>query len=140
MRAAKAAAAVRAKADAERAANPLVRIFGSQTQNEAKLAEAQLQQALATRLTNAEQPRVRRVVYARNTETGTTSPPGRQALRPPKYDSTGSVGRNGPALAVGEDGSRQRNRSASTDVESIVFDLASGIKTIHMADGTVEEE
>ena len=47
MSAAKAASAIRAKAAEERAANPLVRVFGSKTQNEAKAADAQLQELLA---------------------------------------------------------------------------------------------
>src|SRR3954451_4680523 len=43
-----AAVAARAKANAELAANPLVRAFGSQSQNEAKAAEANLARVLAT--------------------------------------------------------------------------------------------
>src|SRR5215203_7310162 len=43
--AANAAVAARAKANAELAANPLVRAFGSQSQNEAKAAEANLTRA-----------------------------------------------------------------------------------------------
>ena len=46
--AANAAVAARAKANAELAANPLVRAFGSQSQNEAKAAEANLARVLAT--------------------------------------------------------------------------------------------
>ena len=131
--AAKAAAAARAKVEAERAANPLVRIFGSQIQTEAKLAEAQLQQALAKRLAVPEEPRARGFASARKSDAATTvaAAPSRQ---PPRYDSTGSVVRNGSAVT--EEGAQAARRV----VEAIVFDLASGIKTVHLENGTVEEE
>src|SRR4051794_24345311 len=45
--AAKTAEAATAQAAAERASNPLVAVFGSQTQREAEVAQAQLQQIIA---------------------------------------------------------------------------------------------
>ena len=47
--AANAEAVARAKAEAERAANPLVRVLGSTTQAQAKAAEGQLKEVLAKR-------------------------------------------------------------------------------------------
>lgn len=134
LNAAEAALALRAKAEAERAATPLVRIFGSSTQTQAKLAEAHLQQVLAKRLTMSEEPRGRSVVSAPSSGSGTT-PAASPSRRSPRYDSTGSVSRNGSASGAGESA-----QAAPRVVEAIVFDLASGIKTIHLESGTVEEE
>jgi hypothetical protein len=123
MNAPKNAAAARAKAEDERTTNPLVGLFGSPTQNEAKTAEAQLHEALS----NAPRSSQPTALRATTSHSRTTSAhPKSQAVRPAKQAATSM----GSVVAT----------QAASNVEAIVFDFASGIKTVQMADGSVEED
>jgi hypothetical protein len=123
MNAAKNAAAARAKADDERTTNPLVGLFGSPTQNEAKTAEAQLHEALSN-APRSSQPTAPRETTSHSRTT--SAHPKSQAVRPAKQAATSM----GSVVAT----------QAASNVEAIVFDFASGIKTVQMADGSVEED
>jgi hypothetical protein len=123
MNAAKNAAAARAKAEAERAMYPFAGLFGSPTQNEAKTAEAQLHEALSN-TPRSSQPTAPRATTSHSRTT--SAHPKSQAVRPAKQAATSM----GSVVAT----------QAASNVEAIVFDFASGIKTVQMADGSVEED
>ena len=123
MNAAKNAAAARAKADDERTTNPLVGLFGSPTQNEAKTAEAQLHEALSNAPRSSQPTAPRETTSLSRT---TSAHPKSQAVRPAKQAAASM----GSVVAT----------QAASNVEAIVFDFASGIKTVQMADGSVEED
>jgi hypothetical protein len=138
--AANAAAAARVKANAELAANPLVRIFGSKNQKEAKAAEANLAGTLARAPSTPEPSRARkesRVVTGRSSWDHSAANPSRiSGARQPVRHSRRTQGgvrppRPEPSLA---------EPTFSPKIEAIVFDFASGIRTVHRADGIVEEE
>ncbi|HYY84058.1 MAG TPA: hypothetical protein VE686_06100 [Beijerinckiaceae bacterium] len=146
MAAAKAAADARAKAQAEASANPLVRAFGSQAQRDAAAADARLREVLARNAPQAAPAsgQVRRA-----------PPPGEAAKAEPKAPArptrvarsavqdpvdTGSLERQTPARAAPESARAARSVPAAPKVDAIVYDFASGIKTIHMADGSVDED
>jgi hypothetical protein len=123
MNAAKNAAAARAKAEAERAMYPFAGLFGSPTQNEATAADAQLHEALSN-APRSSQPSAPRETAS---ESRTTSAhPKSQAVRPGKQAATSTS-----SVAATPGGAR---------VEAIVFDFATGIRTVQMADGSVEED
>jgi hypothetical protein len=123
MNAAKNAAAARAKAEDERTTNPLVGLFGSPTQNEATAAEAQLHEALSNAPRSSQPTAPRETTSDSRT---TSAHPKSQAVRPAKQAATSM----GSVVAT----------QAASNVEAIVFDFASGIKTVQMADGSVEED
>jgi hypothetical protein len=141
--AANAAVAARAKANAELAANPFVRAFGSQSQNEAKTAEANLARVLATAPRTSEpSPRDERTpvvtgrLSSRDTlpstlRTSNSREPVRQASRATSVDQEVRPPRSEPKLI---------EPTFSPKVEAIVFDFGSKIRTVLRADGTVEEE
>jgi hypothetical protein len=138
--AANAAVAARAKANAELAANPLVRAFGSQSQNEAKAAEANLARVLATAPRHEQTPVVTGRSSSRRTPqsplpTANSREPVRQASR---AISTAAVDQE----LVRPPGSEPKlvEPTSSPKVEAIVFDFASKIRTVLRTNGTVEEE
>jgi hypothetical protein len=53
---------------------------------------------------------------------------------------TGSLERQTAARAAPESARAARSVPAAPKVDAIVYDFASGIKTIHMADGSVDED
>jgi len=146
--AAKAAADSRTKAEAERASNPLVRAFGSEAQREAVAAEARLREVLARNAAREPSavPEARRAPAPRRVAKAEPKPvarPSTQAARRPAQDpvNTGSLGgRDQSARRQAESAPAARPVPAAPKVEAIVFDFASGIKTIHMADGSVDED
>src|SRR5215213_4928759 len=143
--AAKSAEAATAQAAAERASNPLVAIFGSQTQREAAAAQAQLQQVIAEQEAAAGKPQ--RAAQATKDES-IAKPANGQAVET-------SVNEREPAAAVviaatqpaavhpiapdlrdpaNPDGlSRAAIRLISLDAET-------GIKTVIRVDGSIHEE
>ena len=144
--AAKAAADARAKAQAEASANPLVRAFGSQAQRDAAAADARLREVLAR---NAPQ------APPAGSEVRPAPPPREAAKAEPKTPArptrvargaaqdpldTGSLERQTPARAAPQSARAARSAPAAPKVDAIVYDFASGIKTIHMADGSVDED
>jgi hypothetical protein len=139
--AAKAAETAKAKADEEKSKHPLVAAFGSTTQREARQAEEKLKQLLPE-------------------ETSTTkssqSSPGRWADRSDKrqdprkdnkkHESVTVLAAQQPTLpkALATVAPPLVAQPVSTPhqakVRSISFDVETGIKTIIMVDGAVEEE
>jgi hypothetical protein len=139
MEAASTAAAAKAKADAERASNPLVAVFGSPVQREASRAQAVLEQA-----------RPGNAVASGGQVVTTGAEPRRAAGKPETLQPNGSPARIGGPFAldvdrvvpeqrlnpaVAEPASASRSR-----VRSVSFDATSGIKTTFMADGSIHEE
>jgi hypothetical protein len=147
MEAARAAADARAKAEAERSANPLLRAFGSQAQRDAAAADAKLRETLAgnTAQEPSPAPRVRRAP-AREVAREERKAPARPSAQVDRREvhepvNTGSL--------VGPEPATRPNRAAPQNdrpvpaaprVEAVVFDFASGIRTMHMADGSVDED
>jgi hypothetical protein len=156
--AANAADAARAKAEAERAANPLVAIFGSQAQTEAKEAQSRLQRLVAPRPSagpapapaearTAERPPARRAASTaadRRPQEPRTRVVDRQDREPPASPpaaAEASVATEGGKSAAGVESDRAGVTAvAKGEVKSVFFDLATGIKTVEMMDGTVHEE
>ncbi|MXQ12607.1 hypothetical protein [Microvirga makkahensis] len=149
--AAKAAKAAKAKADEEISKHPLVKIFGSAAQTEARLAQEKLDRLLAkgtpsinTEVSsperwanlrdkpkedrkNARKSKAPPVPASQTTDTALQEPaptpptPVAAPVRPPPIAE--------PAMP-----------SHRTKIRSVSFDVESGIKTIIMIDGAVEEE
>jgi hypothetical protein len=144
--AAKAATDARAKAQAEASANPLVRAFGSQAQRDAAAADARLREVLARNAPQAPPAgsEVRRAPPPREAAKAEPKAPARPArvARGAVQDpvDTGSLERQTPARAAPESARAARSVPAAPKVDAIVYDFASGIKTIHMADGSVDED
>jgi hypothetical protein len=145
--AARAAADARARAEAERSANPLVGVFGSDAQKQAAAADARLRDTLA-RTTPVEPSAVREPRRAPAAKVAVAEP--KPAARPAKAAAprttpdpvnTGSLAvREQPSQRPRESAQAARPVPAAPKVEAIVFDFASGIKTIHMTDGSVDED
>jgi hypothetical protein len=144
--AAKIAEAATAQAAAERASNPLVAIFGSQTQREAAAAQAQLQQIIAEQEVAA--GKRQRAVQATKDESA-AQPANGQA------GETASVKERAPAAAVAlaatqpaaihpiaqdlRDPARPESPSKAA-IRSISLDAETGIKTVIRVDGSIHEE
>jgi membrane protein involved in colicin uptake len=148
--AANAADAAKAKAQAERAANPLAAVFGSPAQAAAKEAEARARQAVAgqpgsaaaggaetaaseARETRRARRRVAREVRRTQRIETARAAPGRliQASAAPKPErpSASKAAAKEPA-----------GTAPAPAVKSVFYDLSTGIKTVQMSDGTVHEE
>jgi len=146
MAAAKAAADARAKAQAEASANPLVRAFGSQAQRDAAAADARLREVLARNAPQAAPAsvEVRSAPLPREAAKAEPKTPARptRVARGAAQDplDTGSLERQTPARAAPQSARAARSAPAAPKVDAIVYDFASGIKTIHMADGSVDED
>jgi hypothetical protein len=140
--AAKTAEAATAQAAAERASNPLVALFGSQTQREAEAAQAQLQQIVAEQEAAAgkRQPAVQgikdeSVAKPANGQAGETSVNEREpaATQPPAVHPIAQDLRDPADPARPEGLSRAAIRLISLDAET-------GIKTVIRVDGSIHEE
>jgi NADH dehydrogenase/NADH:ubiquinone oxidoreductase subunit G len=145
--AAKTAEAAMAQAAAERASNPLVALFGSQTQREAEAAQAQLQQIVAEQeAAGKRQPAVQAtkddsVAKPANGQAGETSVNERApaaavaiaATQPPAVHPIAQDLRDPADPARPEDPSRAAIRLISLDAET-------GIKTVIRVDGSIHEE
>ncbi|WP_201839414.1 hypothetical protein [Microvirga zambiensis] len=147
--AAKAAEAATAQAAAERASNPLVTIFGSQTQREAAAAQAQLQQiiaeqdaAIGKRQRAVQATKAESVAKPANEQAGETAGVNERATaaavaiaaaQPAATPPTAPDPRD-PAETAGPDSS---SRAA---IRSISLDAETGIKTVIRVDGSIHEE
>jgi hypothetical protein len=146
--AAKTAEAAKAQAAAERSSNPLVAIFGSQTQREAAAAQAQLQQVIAEQEAAAGKPQ--RAVQATKDE----------SVAKPANGQAGetSVNERAPAAAMAiaatqpaavhpiaqdlrdpADPARPEGLSRAA-IRLISLDAETGIKTVIRVDGSIHEE
>ena len=137
--AANAAEAAKAKAQAERSANPLVAVFGSKVQSDAKEAEARAQQALSGQA--RAEPTAGAAPEAATRRRGGTE--AAQAKAHPAKTARARAARHpAPAVKVASRGSRKPapEVSAKPAVASVFYDAESGIKTMQMTDGTVREE
>lgn len=142
IKAARAAAAAKAKADAERASNPLVVLFGSAVQRKAAKAEELLEQARPGNAPASQDQAITPPSEERHEvekpETFRPNKPvtriGRRVapdlLRPAPKEPQKPVVATKPASAP----------AAPGRVKSMFFDAMSGIKTTFMADGSVHEE
>jgi hypothetical protein len=149
--AANAVEAARAKAEAERRSNPLVGILGSQTQREAAAAQERLKQILAA-------PTATAAAKPAETQAERTEPAAERkrasaerraerrkvAARPERVETrverpSARTARSTPA-AIAPAAIARREVPAAPTVQSVHFDPDSGIKTVHMSDGTVHEE
>jgi hypothetical protein len=145
--AANAAAAAKSKADAELAANPLAGIFGSETQRQAKDAQARFEQAVSRPDPSPEKSAVpvksKRVAPVQE-KTAKPEPPARAEARKPPVQPK-RLQAAAPAQVPAPPAKRtaepaEKGGPSKPAVKSVSFDLSSGIKTIEMADGTVHEE
>lgn len=143
--AAKTAEAAKAQAAAERSSNPLVAIFGSQTQRGAEAAQAQLQQIIAEQEAAGKR---QEAVQATKGES-VAKPANGQA------GGTASVNEREPAAATAiaamqpaaadpiaphlRDPARPDSSSRAA-IRSISLDVETGIKTVIRMDGSIHEE
>lgn len=155
---ANAADAAKAKADAEYAANPLVRILGSQAQREATEAQAHLNQvkgAYEQASGPAQRQPARQAATGeelRRTETG--EPASRRAATTAERQGPSSRSEQAhpelkakpkaadearPALSSSVK-SQRLPEAAQQVVDTVFVDAASGIKTTFMKDGSIHEE
>jgi hypothetical protein len=159
--AANAADAAKAKAQAERAANPLAALFGSPAQTAAREAEARVKQGPAPSGSAAEgetaaAPEARRERRRALREAGreraalaraaarTPKPPPMlvsAARRPERAQAATATGAAEAAKVTAKAVTKPAPAEApASAVKSVFYDLSSGIKTVQMSDGTVHEE
>jgi hypothetical protein len=163
--AANAAAAAKSKADAELAANPLAGIFGTETQRQAKDAQARFEQAVSRPAASADQsvaPEKSKRVTRAPAKASPERPAPAEARKPPLLakarserlaraeakkppEPTKRSARVVPAQPAVVPVKRiaepaEKDGPPKPAVKSVSFDLSSGIKTIEMTDGTVHEE
>lgn len=145
IKAAKTVEAATVQAAAERASNPLVAIFGSQTQREAAAAQAQLQQIIAEEAAAGKRQRA-----VQSTKDESVAKPANGQAR-----ETASVDEREPAAAVAiaatqpvavhpiapdlRDPARPDGLSRAA-IRSISLDAETGIKTVIRVDGSIHEE
>jgi NADH dehydrogenase/NADH:ubiquinone oxidoreductase subunit G len=148
--AAKIVEAARAKAAAERASNPLVAIFGSQAQQEAVEAQAQLeriladqQRAAAARKVQRPQPTAKDDSVAKSAEQKPGEAAGVIQREPTTVAAIAAAQSPGLQLAPDLRGAgkpAQSNGALRTAIKSISLDAETGIKTIFRVDGSIHEE
>ena len=137
--AARAAEAARARAEAERNSNPLAAALGSPAQKEAAEARNRLQEVLSEASPAVEAPRASE---RRTGRRGRSADRAKAAVRrvaalaeapaqPAKPPAATAAPAVAEPLSLHQGGKR---------VKAISFDVETGIKTIVMVDGTVEEE
>lgn len=148
--AANAADAAKAKADAERAGNPLVSVFGSQAQREATEAKARVEQLIAEQGQAAAIKRQRPSQAAgeerrkkQAEEQGQNSADKQAERQDASTEQEGTAPAAAPRSASPPDSpvdpANPRNTSKPT-LKSVSFDVESGIKTVIMTDGSIHEE
>jgi alkylhydroperoxidase family enzyme len=143
--AAKTAEAATAQAAAERASNPLVAIFGSQTQREAAAAQAQLQQVIAEQEAAAGKPQ--RAVQATKDESVAKPANGQAGETSVNEREPAAVAATQPAavhpiaqdLRDPADPARPEGLSRAA-IRLISLDAETGIKTVIRVDGSIHEE
>jgi hypothetical protein len=148
--AANAAQTAKAKAQAEARSNPLGQLFGSPAQREATTAEARLNALMrsAPKETTPLADDSPRRVEPRNASTRRSNRAAEDEPRPqPAPATTGTTAIRkqdrprpsedpSPQVAVAEPAAG----FGSPGVRSVTFDLETGIRTLHMLDGSVHEE
>jgi hypothetical protein len=146
--AAKSAEAATAQAAAERASNPLVAIFGSQTQREAAAAQAQLQQVIAEQEAAAGKPQ--RAVQATKDESvakPANGQAGETSVNEREPAAAAAIAATQPAavhpiaqdLRDPADPARPEGLSRAA-IRLISLDAETGIKTVIRVDGSIHEE
>jgi NADH dehydrogenase/NADH:ubiquinone oxidoreductase subunit G len=146
--AAKTAEAATAQAAAERASNPLVALFGSQTQREAEAAQAQLQQIVAEQEPAAgkRQPAVQgtkddSVAKPANGQAGETSVNEREPAAAAAIAATQPAAVHPIAQDLHDPADPARPEGLSrAAIRLISLDAETGIKTVIRVDGSIHEE
>jgi NADH dehydrogenase/NADH:ubiquinone oxidoreductase subunit G len=145
--AAKTAEAAMAQAAAERASNPLVAIFGSQTQREAEAAQAQLQQIVAEQeAAGKRQPAVQAtkddsVAKPANGQAGETSVNEREPAAAVAIAATQPAAVHPIAQDLRDPADPARPEGLSrAAIRLISLDAETGIKTVIRVDGSIHEE
>jgi NADH dehydrogenase/NADH:ubiquinone oxidoreductase subunit G len=145
--AAKSAEAATAQAAAERASNPLVAIFGSQTQREAEAAQAQLQQIVAEQeAAGKRQPAVQAtkddsVAKPANGQAGETSVNEREPAAAAAIAATQPAAVHPIAQDLRDPADPARPEGLSrAAIRLISLDAETGIKTVIRVDGSIHEE
>ncbi|MBF9232222.1 hypothetical protein [Microvirga alba] len=139
--AANAAYATRTKADTERAATPLVGIFGSHAQSEAAQAQEQLEQVMAEQ---GEADAARKQEWSSAKGGQRRKQAGKQARQPDAPDAKSQAAApeqqpaNSTSLETADEAATSNKQKPI--VKSVSFDVTSGIKTTIMTDGAVQEE
>ena len=142
--AATAAYRARAKASAELAANPLVGVFGSEAQREANEAQARLELIMRQSPPTAQRQIERGGAAQHRPPTPQNS--GIPERRPAVLQAQGPTAKRDVADQPREAQPRSQEDAVFARgpqhlaVTWISFDLQSGIKTVHLDDGTVHEE
>ncbi|RDI58899.1 hypothetical protein [Microvirga subterranea] len=158
--AANAADAAKAKADAERVQNPLAATFGSQAQREAQQAKARLDQVLAEQAQadaalkrqRAARDEQRRKQAQENADDSPAAESAAEAASKEQPEQSAGADQptqpaataqapaptapEAPPVAVA---ARQPEGTTPT-IKTVSFDVASGIKTTVMSDGSIREE
>jgi len=143
--AANAADAARAKAEAEKAAMPLVSVFGSPAQKEAAQAKARLEQVLAEQEA-ADAARKQERSAAKETQSRRQS---EDEARAPDPEPDGAAEKSKSAALDKPQPANVTRMEPPVEVpvsdtkpmvKSVSFDMESGIKTTIMSDGTIQEE
>jgi hypothetical protein len=145
--AAKTAEAATSQAAAERASNPLVAIFGSQTQREAEAAQAQLQQIVAEQeAAGKRQPAVQAtkddsVAKLANGQAGETSVNEREPAAAVATAATQPAAVHPIAQDLRDPADPARPEGLSrAAIRLISLDAETGIKTVIRVDGSIHEE
>ena len=145
--AAKTAEAATAQAAAERVSNPLVAIFGSQTQREAEAAQAQLQQIVAEQeVAGKRQPAVPAtkddsVAKLANGQAGETSVKEREPAAAVAIAATQPAAVHPIAQDLRDPADPARPEGLSrAAIRLISLDAETGIKTVIRVDGSIHEE
>ncbi|HZH53128.1 MAG TPA: hypothetical protein VEZ16_14745 [Microvirga sp.] len=165
--AANAADAAKAKADAERARNPLAATFGSQAQREAAEAQARLQQVLteqaaadaALKRRRAAQAAAREEERRKQAEAQAPEPAAVESVaaestapapetnpKPPEAEPPVRSAAEEQAPSPVQQADAAVTKPAATGgavpstIKSVSFDVGSGIKTTVMTDGSIHEE
>jgi len=145
--AAKTAEAATSQAAAERASNPLVAIFGSQTQREAEAAQAQLQQIVAEQeAAGKRQPAVQAtkddsVAKPANGQAGETSVNEREPAAAAAVPATQPAAVHPIAQDLRDPADPARPEGLSrAAIRLISLDAETGIKTVIRVDGSIHEE
>lgn len=145
--AAKTAEAATAQAAAERASNPLVAIFGSQTQREAEAAQAQLQQIIAEQEAAGKRQRAvqatkdESVAKPANGQAGETNVNEREPAAAVAIAATQPAAVHPIAQDLRDPADPARPEGLSrAAIRLISLDAETGIKTVIRVDGSIHEE
>jgi hypothetical protein len=135
--AANAADAAKAKAEAERAGNPLAALFGSQIQQEAAQAQARLEQVIAEQ-EQASAARKRGQQNSNEKQDVEQKPEG-IARETEREQAVAAIPASPPEPSSPRE-QTQSDKPSEAAVKSVTLDAETGIKTIIRADGSISEE